>query len=179
MTYTAELLKKAEKIRLILSDVDGVMTDGRLYYSPDGETLKVFHVKDGLGIKLVQQHGIEFGIISGRQSQQVERRCQELGIRHLYQGQEHKEQVYRELLALLHLAPEQVAYIGDDWPDVPLIRRSGLGVAVADALPWVRQQADWITQTPGGLGAVRELCELVLVAQQHLTVAQHAYQGSA
>lgn len=175
MTEDAQVLAKAAKIRLLISDVDGVMTDGKLYYGERGEALKVFSVKDGLGIKLLQSQGIEFAVLSGRQSVFVKQRCQELGIRHVYQGHEHKVAVYQQLLAELKLEPEQVAYIGDDWPDLALIQLSGLGVAVADASPWLKQHADWTTHLAGGQGAVREVCELILHAQSRLSECQQHY----
>jgi 3-deoxy-D-manno-octulosonate 8-phosphate phosphatase (KDO 8-P phosphatase) len=151
-------------LRLLVLDVDGVLTDGRLWFGPDGEELKVFHVRDGFGIKAVQRAGLEVGVISGRRSAAVERRCAELGVRHLRQGCEDKVAALRELLALTGIAPEHAVAIGDDSPDLPVLAIVGLPVAVADAHPDVRAAARYVTQLPGGHGAVREVCDLLVEA---------------
>ena len=151
-------------LRLLVLDVDGVLTDGRLWFGADGETLKAFHVRDGYGIKAVQRAGLEVGVISGRRSAAVERRCAELGIRHVRQGCEDKAAALRELLALTGAAPEQTVAIGDDSPDLPVLAIVGLPVAVADAHPDVRAAARYVTQLPGGHGAVREVCDLLVEA---------------
>lgn len=145
--------------RLLVLDVDGVLTDGRLWYGPRGEMLKVFHVRDGYGIKLAQAAGIEIAVISGRRSGAVLRRCRELGIRHVVQGIEDKLAAFERLRARLGLAPETCACVGDDVPDVPLMRRVGLAFAPADAHPQAQAAAHRVTRARGGAGAVREVCE--------------------
>ena len=146
-------------------DVDGVMTDGGLYYSDDGRESKAFHVHDGLGLKRLMANGIEVGIITARLSHMVTERTAELGIAHVYQGQENKLACYEQLIHALKLAPEQCCYCGDDLPDLAIMQRVGLSIAVANAHAWVRERALWRTQTRGGEGAVREVCDLLLAAQ--------------
>jgi 3-deoxy-D-manno-octulosonate 8-phosphate phosphatase (KDO 8-P phosphatase) len=164
----ATVLERARRIRLVSFDVDGVLTDGRIHLAGDGSELKVFHVRDGHGIKLLGQAGIECAIISGRRSPAVARRMRELGVRHLYQGVADKVAALSALLAKLELTLEQVAHVGDDVPDLPLMRRVGLAVAVQDADPLVKRHAHWQTGKAGGKGAAREVCELVLDAQDRL-----------
>ncbi len=160
-----DIFEKAAQIRLVIFDVDGVLTDGSLYLGDDGQEYKAFHSRDGHGMKMVLRGGIEIAIITGRTSQLVATRMQSLGIRHLYQGQEQKLHAFEELLEKLQLQPHQVAYVGDDIVDLPVMRRAGLAVAVRDAHPLVQQHAHWKTSLPGGRGAARELCELLLQAQ--------------
>jgi 3-deoxy-D-manno-octulosonate 8-phosphate phosphatase (KDO 8-P phosphatase) len=154
--------KSAAGIRLLLLDVDGVLTDGRLYYGAGGERLKVFHVRDGHGIKQVLGAGIQVSIISGRRSPAVAARCRELGVRELQQGVRDKLQAFERLCARLRLRPADCACVGDDVPDLPLMRRVRLSFAVADAHPEVRRAADIVTSLPGGHGAVREVCDRLL-----------------
>jgi 3-deoxy-D-manno-octulosonate 8-phosphate phosphatase (KDO 8-P phosphatase) len=154
------------QIRLLVLDVDGVLTDGRLHYGPSGEIEKIFHVRDGLGLKAVLARGIAVAVISGRQSAAVTRRCEELGIRHVYQAIEDKATVLTQLLTSLGIKAQQCACVGDDEPDVPLMRRAGFAVAVADAHPSARKNAHRRTQLPGGQGAVREVCDWLLAAGQ-------------
>lgn len=170
-----ELLSRAKTVRLAVFDVDGVLTDGRLYFLPDGGEFKTFNTLDGQGIKMLMNAGVRTAIISGRQSAVVERRAQNLGIQHLFQGREDKLVVLDGLLAELGLTHDQVAYLGDDLPDLPVIRRVGLGMAVANADAFVRQHAHGVTQARGGEGAAREFCELILRAQDSLEAAQAAY----
>lgn len=165
----------AKPIKLVIFDVDGVLTDGRVYMSESGHEHKAFHIHDGLGMKMLLQAGIEIAIITSRSSQLVAKRMQELGVKHVYQGQKNKVYAYSELLKKLNLSEQQVAYVGDDLPDLTLIRRSGFGIAVANAVPWVREQADWVTTQQGGQGAVREVCELILQAQGLLKKLQETY----
>jgi 3-deoxy-D-manno-octulosonate 8-phosphate phosphatase (KDO 8-P phosphatase) len=153
-------------IRLLVLDVDGVLTDGRLRYGPRGEAEKSFHVRDGYGIKTVLAAGVAVAVISGRNSPAVARRCQELGIRYVHQGIEDKAQVLRELLTTLRIAARQCACVGDDEPDVPLMKQAGLAVAVADAHPSARSIAHRRTRLPGGAGAVREVCDWLLRARR-------------
>ncbi|GAB3369270.1 KdsC family phosphatase [Azotobacter armeniacus] len=170
-----ELLQRARAIRLAIFDVDGVLTDGRLYFLTDGSEFKTFNTLDGHGIKMLINSGVCTAIISGRTTPVIERRARNLGIQHLYQGREDKLVVLDELLTELGLGYEQVAYLGDDLPDLPVIRRVGLGMAVASADGFVRRHAHGITQARGGEGAAREFCELILQAQGNLEAAQNAY----
>ncbi|MEG5264654.1 3-deoxy-manno-octulosonate-8-phosphatase KdsC [Pseudomonas sp. JDS28PS106] len=172
---TEELMQRARPIKLAVFDVDGVLTDGRLYFLEDGSEFKTFNTLDGHGIKTLIASGVTTAIISGRKSPVVERRAKNLGIAHLFQGREDKLVVLDQLLATLGLTYEQVAYLGDDLPDLPVIRRVGLGMAVANAASFVRQHADGVTQARGGEGAAREFCELILSAQGNLEAANAAY----
>lgn len=159
---------KPADIRLLVLDVDGVMTDGRLYYGPRGEPLKVFHVRDGLGIKAMAQAGIEVAVISGRRSTMVTRRCRDLGIRHVVQGKEDKLPVLRELLARLQITAAECACVGDDVVDIPLLEAVGLAFSVADGHPDARSAAHVVTNLPGGQGAVREICDYLLAARDRV-----------
>ncbi|PWK81565.1 KdsC family phosphatase [Fulvimonas soli] len=161
----SELLARAAAVRLVAFDVDGTLTDGRLHYGEDGHETKVFHVHDGLGMKRLQAHGVQVAIVSARISHPVALRAEELDIAHVYQGQGDKRACLQELLDALGLAPEQAAFVGDDLPDLPAMRLAGLAVAVANAHPWVAEQAHWRTRLRGGEGAAREVCDLVLLAQ--------------
>ncbi len=154
--------ERARRIRLLVLDVDGVLTDGRLYLSPSGEELKVFHVRDGAGLVAVQKAGITVAIISGRQSTAVVQRAAELGIRHVRQGARDKAAELASLQGELRIAAEATACVGDDTPDLPMLATAGLAVAVADAHPALRPVVHWVTNAPGGLGAVREVCDLLL-----------------
>lgn len=169
------LLQRAKAVRLAIFDVDGVLTDGRLYFLADGSEFKTFNTLDGHGIKLLIASGVQTAIISGRSSPVVERRAANLGIQHLIQGREDKLVVLEQLLGELGLGYEEVAYLGDDLPDLPVIRRVGLGMAVASADAFVRQHAHGITSAAGGAGAAREFCELIMRAQGTLEQAQAAY----
>lgn len=160
-----ELLERAARVQLAVFDVDGVFTDGRLYYGARGEQLKAFHVRDGHGIKLLLRHDIRVAVISGRRSPAVAQRMRELGIRHLFQGRDDKLAVLQKLLQQLKLAWNQVACVGDDLVDLPLFECAGLAIAVADAQPEVRARAHHVTRARGGEGAVREVCDLLLTAR--------------
>ncbi len=162
MTDIREL---AAHVQLVIFDVDGVFTDGRLYYGADGEELKSFHVRDGHGIRMLLQHGVQVAVISGRNSKAVTRRMQELGIRHVFQGDDDKRPILEKLLQKLGLSAHQTACVGDDLADLPLMQAAGMAIAVADAQPEVRAQAHWCTQARGGDGAVREVCDLILEAR--------------
>jgi 3-deoxy-D-manno-octulosonate 8-phosphate phosphatase (KDO 8-P phosphatase) len=153
-------------VRLLVLDVDGVLTDGRLYYGARGEALKVFHVRDGLGVKLIAAAGITVAVITGRRSSMTARRCRELGVKHLTQGVEDKLAAFERLRRRLRLSSEVCACVGDDLPDVPLMREVGLSFAVADAHPQARGAAHLVTQLPGGGGAVREVCDYLLEARR-------------
>lgn len=153
---------RLRKIRLLLLDVDGVMTDGRIIYGTGGFEAKAFDVKDGHGLKLVQRAGIEVGIITGRSSEVVMRRAEELNVVHLYQGAKDKLVPYGEILSRTGLRDEQVAYVGDDLVDLPILNRVGFSATVADAVDELKNQVDYVTRRPGGRGAVREVCDLIL-----------------
>jgi 3-deoxy-D-manno-octulosonate 8-phosphate phosphatase (KDO 8-P phosphatase) len=153
------------KVELILSDVDGVLTDGAIEYNNQGIETKRFHVHDGLGIRLWQRAGYRFGILTARSSHIVKLRAAELEVDIVRQGFEEKLPVAMDIIAACGLTPSQVCYIGDDLPDLPLIRIAGLGVAVANARPEIKAAADFITELPGGSGAVRETIEIVLKAK--------------
>jgi 3-deoxy-D-manno-octulosonate 8-phosphate phosphatase (KDO 8-P phosphatase) len=165
----ATLLARARDIRLVVLDVDGVLTDGRLYISARGEEFKVFHVRDGSGIVALLKAGVEVAIISGRDSPAVQRRADELGIRHVRQGIGDKAAALAELLGVLGVTAHQVACVGDDTPDVPILRQARLAVAVADAHPAAVAAAHLVTHAKGGRGAVRELCDLLLEARKPAT----------
>jgi len=160
------LEQRCQAIEVILSDVDGVLTDGRIVLNNQGIETKRFHVRDGVGIKLWQKAGYRFGLITSRSSHVVKLRTAELGIEIVRQGRDDKLAAAREILASLNLKPEQVCYIGDDLPDLPVVRSVGLGVAVADACEEMRRHAHWTTTLPGGRGAVRETIETILRAQR-------------
>jgi 3-deoxy-D-manno-octulosonate 8-phosphate phosphatase (KDO 8-P phosphatase) len=162
---SADILARAAKIRLVAFDVDGTLTDGRLWYGEDGRETKVFHVHDGLGLKRLQANGVQVALITARISHPVALRAEELDIAHVYQGQGDKRACLLELIDALHLIPEQVAFVGDDLPDLPPMHLAGLAVAVANAHPWVVEQAHWQTRLGGGMGAAREVCDLILRAQ--------------
>lgn len=156
---------EAKPIRLILSDVDGVLTDGGVVYDNEGVEQKKFHIRDGLGIKLWQAAGHTFGILTARNSHIVQVRAAELGIGIVCQGFEDKLSKAREIIADVGVERSEVCFIGDDLPDLPVIREVGLGVAVADAATDVRESANYVTKCPGGAGAVREVIEMILRAQ--------------
>lgn len=160
-----ETQQRARAVRALVLDVDGVLTDGRLWYDNGGEELKAFHIQDGLGIKLLQSTGVAVAIITGRTSALVARRAAELGIRHVIQGREDKLLALRGLCAELQLGLHEIAYLGDDLPDLSAIRSVGLGMTVADGRELVAQHARYRTAKPGGFGAVREVCELLMRAQ--------------
>lgn len=157
----------AARVRLLVLDVDGVLTDGRLYYGARGEALKAFHVRDGLGLKLLAAADIEVAVISGRRSSMTGRRCRELGVRYLQQGVKDKLAAFHRLRARLGVQSIECACVGDDLPDVPLMREVGLSFAVADAHPEARSAARVITRLAGGSGAVREVCDYLLEARRH------------
>jgi 3-deoxy-D-manno-octulosonate 8-phosphate phosphatase (KDO 8-P phosphatase) len=165
VNFPPDLLERARRVRLLVLDVDGVLTDGRLHITARGEETKVFHVRDGLGLVTVQRAGIVVAIISGRESAAVTRRAGELGIRHVFQGIEDKRAALDALLAELGVAADALACVGDDSPDVPMLERAVLAVAVADAHATARAVAHWTTPSRGGQGAVREVCDLLLSAR--------------
>jgi 3-deoxy-D-manno-octulosonate 8-phosphate phosphatase (KDO 8-P phosphatase) len=163
-TLPLAIHERAARIRLLVLDVDGVLTDGSLWYGPDGEALKRFHVRDGMGIRMLRHFGIPTAVISARPSLLVQKRMQDLRIDHWQVGKDDKCAVLAALLDKLSLRHEQVAYLGDDVLDVPVMRLVGLPVAVADAHPFTRQHAQWVTTSVGGAGAVRELADAIMLA---------------
>ena len=160
-----DVLRRAERIRLLIFDVDGVLTDGRLYFDPDGRELKVFDVKDGHGMVMLRHAGLQAAVLSARSSPVAQRRMRDLGVEHVYMGRRDKLAAFEELLAHTKVALEEVAYMGDDLVDLPVLTRVGLAATVPDAHAEVRSCSHWISCHPGGRGAARELCELVLRAR--------------
>ncbi|MFW6372277.1 MAG: KdsC family phosphatase [Thermodesulfobacteriota bacterium] len=154
-----------KKVRLLLLDVDGVLTDGTIIYNEDGSETKRFHVRDGLGIRLLMEAGIGVAIVTGRSSRALHHRCRNLGIEAIYDGVEDKGALISRIEVRTGVSPDEMAFVGDDLPDLPLMRRVGISVAVADGHPAVREAADMTTAAPGGKGAVREVCEAILKAR--------------
>lgn len=162
---SVRVTEKARNIKMLVVDVDGVLSDGRLMFSEDGNEIKAFDTQDGHGIKMLQRAGITVAIITGRTSDIVKRRAANLGVQHLLQGREDKLVALHEIAKPLGLALDEIAYVGDDWPDLPAIMSVGFGVAVANAHIELRTRADHVTSNRGGRGAVREVCDLILMAQ--------------
>jgi len=160
-----DTIEKAKKIRLVIFDVDGVLTNGALIYGQNGSEYKEFHVHDGFGLRMLQKSGVQIAIITAKNSEIVAQRAKDLKIQHVYQGQENKIPAFEDLKTKLQLSDEEIAYVGDDLPDLPLIRRVGLGVTVANAPAIMQQYAAWITKAKGGKGAAREVCDLIMEAQ--------------
>lgn len=171
------VLKKARQIGLLLLDVDGVLTDGRLLYDSAGRESKQFHVHDGLGIRCLLRAGIEVGLVSGRRSRAVEVRAKELGLPLVLQGIQDKGPVVENLLKTKGIPAARVAFMGDDLADLAVLRRVGLALGVANGHPLVRRQADYVTRLPGGSGAVREVAEMLLRAQGHWRRILREFQG--
>ena len=163
----ADVRGRAARIRLAAFDVDGTLNDGTLWYPGDGPEIKCFHVQDGLGLKLLREHGIEVAIVTARESRGVEVRARELGLRHVQQGTRSKRDALEGLARALQLPLEQCSFMGDDLPDLPALQVAGLAVAPANAHPWVAARVHWCTRRGGGGGAGRELCDLLLAAQGH------------
>jgi len=160
-----DIYDKAKRIRLAIFDVDGVLTDGSLYFTDDGEEIKAFNSRDGHGMKMLHDSGVELAIITGRASRCVELRAKSLGVELLFQGAADKARTFAELLALRRLDAVATAYMGDDVVDLPVLRRCGLALTVPAAPHAVKQHADYVTRAPGGRGAAREVCELIMHAQ--------------
>ena len=170
-----DILAKAAQIKLVVFDVDGVLTDGSLFVGDDGQEYKAFHSRDGLGMKLLRKSGVEIGIITARTSEVVKHRMENLDIEHVYQGRLEKLPALEELLAKLRLSFEQTAYVGDDVVDLPVMRQVGLAIAVQDAHPLAKQHAHWQTPHSGGRGAARDVCELIMEAQHTLDTQLKPY----
>ncbi|RMG57526.1 MAG: 3-deoxy-manno-octulosonate-8-phosphatase KdsC [Gammaproteobacteria bacterium] len=163
-----DIIEKAREIRMVIFDVDGVLTDGSLFVGDDGQEYKAFNSKDGHGMRMLQEAGVEIAILTGRTSNVVRLRMEELGIERVMQGHRAKLPAFEALLSDCGLPPRQIAYVGDDVVDLPVMTRVGLAIAVADAHALVKRHAHWITASPGGRGAAREVCELVLEARGQL-----------
>lgn len=170
-----DIIERAAKIKLVIFDVDGVLTDGRLIIDDCGMEYKAFHSRDGHGMKMLQETGVLIGIITGRRSEVVNFRMTSLGIGHVYQGQKDKRVAYDHLRNKLGLQHEQIAYVGDDVVDLPVMHRVGLAIAVADAHDFVKQHAHWQTTATAGHGAARDVCELIMRAQNHLDAKLREY----
>ena len=159
-----DILEKASRIKLVIFDVDGVLTDGSLFLGDDGQEYKAFNSKDGFGMRLLQDAGIDIGIITGRESTLVRLRMEELGITQIMQGRREKGPALDEMMEQNGLTLDEIAYVGDDVVDLPIMSRVGLSIAVQDARPVVKKHAHWITESVGGRGAGRDVCELILEA---------------
>jgi len=162
---TPKLLQKLKDIHLLLLDVDGVLTDGSIIFSDEASETKVFNAKDGFGLRLIMEFGIQVGLVTGRTSKALHRRCRDLGINYLYDGVLQKDQLLDKIVTETGVAADHTAFIGDDLPDLPLMRRVALSIAVADAHELVRGYSDWVTSAAGGRGAVREVCDALLKAR--------------
>ncbi len=158
-------LNRAREIKLLLLDVDGVLTNGSITYTQAGDEIKSFHCRDGFGLRLLQKTGVEVGLITARQSEAVRRRAYDLGLNHVFQGVRNKMEVLSSLIAELKLSLAQVAYMGDDWLDLPALIRVGLAATVSDAMPEIIPLVHFVAKNPGGQGAVRELCDLIVEAK--------------
>jgi 3-deoxy-D-manno-octulosonate 8-phosphate phosphatase (KDO 8-P phosphatase) len=169
------LKARASGVKLAVFDVDGVMTDGRLYLSDSGDEIKAFNSLDGHGLKMLRQSGVEIAIITGRTSRLVELRAQNLGIEHLFQGSEDKLATFTGLLEMLSLEPAEASYMGDDVTDLPILRRCGLAATVPDAPQIVKDHCQYVAKRGGGRGAVREICELIMHAQSTLAAEMERY----
>jgi len=161
------LLERARRIRLLALDVDGVLTDGKIYFDSAGNELKSFHTRDGLGVKALQQFGVQLALITGRESPMVTQRASQLGIEYVYQGIDNKLNAYMDMLQKTGFDDQQVCFAGDDWIDLPVLVRVGLAVTVPAADHEVKNRVHWVTEREGGDGAVREICQLILTAQGH------------
>jgi len=171
---TENIYKKAQNIKLFVCDIDGVFSDGRIYLGNEGEELKAFHTKDGYGIKALGASGVDVAVITGRQSNIVQTRMSALNVKHIVQGKENKLPALKAILEELQLTPEQVAYIGDDMPDYQCMEFVGLSIAVNDAHPAIINLADYTTTINGGFGAVREICDMIMLSQNTLNNASGA-----
>ena len=169
------IVEKAKKLKLLILDVDGVLTDGKLFFDNQGNEYKSFHARDGHGIKLLRQTGVEVAVISGRKSNSVALRMKNLGIELVYQGHENKRAAFDEIIEKIGIKPDQAAHVGDDLLDLPIMTRVGLAIAVADANFAVKKRADWCTTLPGGYGAVREVCDFIMQAQGRFDEVVNAY----
>lgn len=176
MTEIAQdIIDKASQVKLVIFDVDGVLTDGSLYFGDDGQEYKAFNSRDGLGMTMLLNSGVEIAIITGRTSDVVTHRMKNLQIKHVYQGQQDKLPAFESLVEKLQLQPQEVAYVGDDVVDLPILIRVGFAIGVADAHPLVKKHVHWLTANKGGYGAARDACEFILDAQGKLQTALQEY----
>ena len=172
-----DLRARARGVRLLVLDVDGVLTDGRLYYGANGDELKAFDTRDGLGLKMLRASGVEVAIVTARTSRAVELRAENLGLPYVFQGAGDKLAVFEQLLQRFTLNSAATAAMGDDLPDLPVLRRCGFAACVPDAPVMVRSHSHYVTVRPGGAGAVREVCELLMAAQDTLEARVQEYLG--
>lgn len=172
---SAELNSRLAKTKLLALDVDGVMTNGSVYFTALGDEMKSFNILDGQGIKSMLVNNIEVAIITGRTSPLTERRARDLGIKHITQGREDKKTALLELCSFLNISPDEVAYVGDDLPDLSAIKLANVGFTVPNAHPFIRKHADYCTSLKGGEGAVREVCDLILCAKGLIDSYYRAY----
>lgn len=170
-----DIMARAARIKLVVFDVDGVLTDGGLFMDKDGHEYKMFHSRDGHGMKMLLETGVEIAVITGRTSTVVEHRMNGLGIRYVYQGQQDKRVAFNQLLEQLQIRTDEAAYVGDDVVDLPVMRKVGLAVAVQDAHALTKKHAHWQTPSGGGRGAARDLCELIMEAQGTLAAQLATY----
>lgn len=170
-----KVFESLKHIRLLVCDVDGVFSDGRIYLGNQGEELKAFHTRDGYGVKALVNQGISVAVITGRRSTIVENRMKALNVAHIIQGEENKSEALCELMASLSLDAHHVAVVGDDMPDTGMYAHAAIKIAVKDAHPLVAQQANWVTTLPGGFGAIREICDTLLQAHDNL----HTIHGAS
>lgn len=169
------LLEKVQQVKFFVLDVDGILTNGFLYYDSNHVRTRAFHIHDGLGMKLLQKAGIPIAIISGKKSDEVKRRLQDLDIRHVFLGHENKLPVYEELKVNFNLKDSEIAYMGDDLPDLPLLKRAGFAITVPEAPLIIQKNVDYITQKNAGCGAVREVCDYILESQNKMTMMIESY----
>ena len=170
-----DLIEKARHIELVIFDVDGVLTDGSLFFGDDGQEYKAFNSKDGHGMRMLMDSGVEVGIITGRESDVVRHRMINLGITHVLQGRREKLPAYEELKTMTGYRDEQIAYVGDDVVDLPVMTKVAFAIAVQDAHPYVKQHAHWQTPSTGGHGAARDVCELIMEAKGVLQSTLESY----
>lgn len=176
---TSAVINKAKSIKLLICDIDGVFSDGLIYMGNQGEELKTFNAKDGFGVKALMNSGVEVAVITGRSSEIVNQRMKSLGVKYVYQGMEDKITGFNQLCQQMQLTPQQVAYIGDDYPDIPVMQKVGLAVSVADGHPYVKQLAHYNTTKKGGYGAVRELTDLLIMVQQGEEALTQQFEGTS
>jgi 3-deoxy-D-manno-octulosonate 8-phosphate phosphatase (KDO 8-P phosphatase) len=170
-----DILEKAKNIKVVIFDVDGVLTDGSLFIGDDGQEYKAFNSRDGHGMKMLQKTGVEIAIITGRTSEVVKHRIRDLGIKIVYQGQHDKTLAFNDLLNTHHLTTAECAYVGDDVVDLPVMSQVGLAIAVQDAHPMVKKHAHWLTPSAGGRGAGRDVCEMIMEARGSLQTELESY----
>jgi len=170
-----EIIEKASQIKLVIFDVDGVLTDGSLFLDNNGMEYKAFYSRDGLGMKMLQKTNVKIAIITGRSSEVVSHRMKSMGVEHVYQGQDDKLIAYEKIKSELQLSADEIAYVGDDIVDLPVMKKVGFAIAVQDAHPLVIKHAHWQTPHTGGRGAARDVCELVMEAQNNLDQQNSQY----